>query len=230
MRTKKLLFLIVVYFLFTVISVSAQKTEVRTVGTFTSISMGIHGDVYVSQGPTQKLTIEAEEGVLGLIETEVKNNELRIRFSQNWVKTKIPIRIWITNAEIEGLYLSGSGNIITETPIKTNEIELKLSGSGNINVKDLSCDEADAAISGSGNIDVAGSANELAIAISGSGNCNADKLQTSETDVKISGSGDCRVNATKELSVAVSGSGSVYYAGNPKIDASVSGSGKIREL
>ena len=230
MRTKKSLFLIATYFLFAFISVSAQKTEDRTAGNFTSISMGISGDLYVSQGLTTKLTVEADAEILPLIITEVKNDELKIRFSQNRVKSKTPIRIWVTTAEIEGLYLSGSGNIITETNIKTKEIELKLSGSGNINVKDLSCDEVDAAISGSGNIDVDGKADELSIAISGSGNCSADQLQTSETDVKISGSGDCKVNVSKELTVAISGSGSVYYAGNPKIDASISGSGKIKEL
>lgn len=230
MRTKKLLFLITASFLFTVISVSAQKTEDRNVGTFTSISMGISGDLYVSQGLNPKLTIEADADILALIITEVKNDDLKIRFSQNRVKSKIPIRIWVTTAKIDGLYLSGSGNIITESTIKTKEIELKLSGSGNINMKDLSCDEVDAAISGSGNIDVAGTAEELSIAISGSGNCNADELKTRETDVKISGSGNCKVNAEKELTVAVSGSGSVFYEGNPIIDASISGSGKIRKL
>jgi hypothetical protein len=192
--------------------------------------LGIHGDVYISQGPVTKLTVEAEEDILGLIETIVKNDELKIRCNQNRLRTKLPIKIRITTPEIEGLYLSGSGNITTETPVKTHEIELKLSGSGNINVKELTCHEVDAAISGSGNIDVAGSADELSIAISGSGNCNTADLKTGETDVKISGSGDCRVNVTKELTVGISGSGSVYYAGNPKIDASISGSGKIREL
>ena len=230
MRTKKLLFLITACIIFSAISVSAQKTEDRSAGTFTKVSMGISGDVYISQGNTPKLTVEADAEILGLIVTEVKNDELKIRFSQSRVKSKTPIRIWITTAEIEGLYLSGSGNIITETAIKTNEKELKLSGSGNINVKDLSCDEVDAAISGSGNIDVTGSADELSIAISGSGNCNADEFKTEETDVKISGSGNCKVNATKDLTVAVSGSGSVFYVGNPTIDASVSGSGKIRQL
>jgi phage tail sheath gpL-like len=230
MRTKKLLFLITAYVMFAAISVSAQKTEDRSVGTFTKVSMGISGDVYISQGNTPKLTVEADAEILGLIVTEVKNDELKIRYSQSRVKSKTPIRIWVTTAEIESLYLSGSGNIITETAIKTNEMELKLSGSGNINVKDLSCDEVDAAISGSGNIDVTGSADELSIAISGSGNCNTDEFKTEETDVKISGSGNCKVNATKDLTVAVSGSGSVVYVGNPTIDASVSGSGKIRQL
>jgi hypothetical protein len=230
MRTKKLLFLIAGFLLFAAISVSAQKTEDRSVGTFTKVSMGISGDLYVSQGNTPKLTVEADEEILGLIVTEVENGELKIRFRQSRVKSKTPVRIWITTAEIEGLYLSGSGNIITETAIKTNEMELRLSGSGNINAKDLSCDEVSSAISGSGNIDITGSADEMSIAISGSGNCNADELETEETDVKISGSGNCKVNATKELIVSVSGSGSVFYTGNPVIDASISGSGKVRKL
>ncbi len=230
MRTRKFLFLITAGLLLTVMNISAQKNEDRPVGTFSKISMGISGDVYISQGTTPKLTVEADEEIIGLIVTEVKNDELKIRFSENRVRSKMPIRIWITTPELEGLYLSGSGNMITETAIKANEMELKLSGSGNINVKDISCDEVDAAISGSGNIDVAGSADEMSIAISGSGNCNADEFQTKETDVRISGSGNCNVYAAKELTVAVSGSGSVFYNGNPTIDASISGSGKVRKL
>ena len=216
--------------LFTSMYISAQKTEDRQVGPFTKIGLGISGDVYISQGSNPKLKIEAEEDIMDLIETEVSNNELKIRFSESRVRPKMPVRIWITTAELEGLYLSGSGNMITETAITSDEMELKLSGSGNINVKELSCKEVDAAISGSGNIDVGGTGNELSIAISGSGNCNADGFQTEETDVKISGSGNCKVNASKELTVAVSGSGSVFYAGQPVIDASISGSGKVRKL
>lgn len=230
MRTKNLLGLMTAGLLFTSMLISAQKTEDRPVGTFSKISMGISGDVYISQGNVPKLTVEAEDEIIGLIVTEVRNDELKIRFSQSRVRTKIPIRIWVTTPELEGLYLSGSGNMITETAVKTDEMELKLSGSGNINVKDISCDELDAAISGSGNIDVAGKADEMSIAISGSGNCNADEFQTEETDIRISGSGNCKVNASKDLTVAVSGSGSVFYAGHPTIDVSVSGSGKIKKL
>jgi hypothetical protein len=230
MRTKNFIGLMIAGLLFTSMLISAQKTENRPVGDFSRISMGISGDIYISQGETPTLKVEAEDDIIGLIVTEVKNDELKIRFSTSNIRTKMPIRIWVTTPELEGLYLSGSGNMITETAIKTDEMELKLSGSGNINVKDLSCDELEAAISGSGNIGVAGKADEMSVAISGSGNCNADEFQTEETDIKISGSGNCKVNASKDLSVAVSGSGSVFYAGNPTIDASISGSGKIRKL
>jgi len=230
MKAKKIIGLVVAGLFFTSVFLSAQKTEDRSVGSFTKISMGISGDVYISQGTNPKLTVEAEDEIIGLIVTEVRNDELKIRFSQNRVRPKQPIRIWVTTPELEGIYLSGSGNMITETAIKSNEMELKLSGSGNINVKDLLCDEVDAGISGSGNIDVAGKADEMSITISGSGNCNAEEFQTEEIDIKISGSGDCRVNASKDLTVTVSGSGSVYYAGKPTIDASISGSGKIRKL
>lgn len=230
MRTKKVLCLVTAGLLFISMCISAQKTEDRPAGTFTKIIMGISGDVYISQGSVPKLTVEAEDEIIGLIVTEIRNDELKIRFSQSRVKTKMPIKIWVTTPELEGLYLSGSGNMITETAIKSDEMELKLSGSGNINVKEISCDEVDAGISGSGNIDVGGMADEMLIAISGSGNCNADELQTEETEARISGSGNCKVNASKDLTVSVSGSGSVFYVGNPTIDASISGSGKIRKL
>jgi len=230
MKKKSLTILVASIFLLAAISVSAQKKEERTVDKFSSIGMGIHGDVYLTQGSPQKLVLEGDEDILEKVVTEVRDDMLKIKFSVPNVRTKSPVKIWITVSEINGLYLSGSGSINAETAIKSDEMELKVSGSGKINIENLSCDEVDAAISGSGDIKLGGSADEFELAISGSGSCMADKFRVEEAGIRISGSGSCKIDAVKDLEAAISGSGSVYYAGNPTIDASVSGSGKVRKM
>ncbi len=203
----------------------SQKEE-RDVAEFSGISLGISADLYLSQGSPQKLVIQASEEDLAKIETVVKDGHLKIK-TDNYMSRLKDVKIWITVPEIEALNLSGSGKIIAETPVNTNELECKVSGSGKINIDELKTDEFEAAVSGSGRITMAGTAGEAEISISGSGSVSAGGLTVDECEIRISGSGGCEIDATGELDAAISGSGRVTYYSNPQVDARVSGSGKV---
>lgn len=204
-----------------------QSKETRDVADFSAVGLGISGDLYFTQGSPQEVVIQADEGDLEKIITEVKNGVLHIR-QDRWTRNLRNVTIWVTAPEVEGLHLSGSGKIIAEKNIRSDEIELKVSGSGNIKVMDLEGDEVDVALSGSGGVELAGSGDEMGVSISGSGSVNARNMNTAECSVRISGSGNCQINVTGELDARISGSGSVTYFGNPVVDAAVSGSGRVR--
>lgn len=204
-----------------------QGKEERDVSSFTGVSLGIAGDLYLTQGSPQKVVIQAENN-LDEIETEVSDGVLKIK-TDNWNSRIKGVKIWITMPEVESLNVSGSGDILAETPVNADEIELKVSGSGSIDVPELKADEIGAAISGSGDLKLAGSADEMELRISGSGSVYAAGLKVDECGIKISGSGSCKIDATGELDASISGSGKVTYYSNPQIDARVSGSGKVRK-
>ena len=220
-------------FLFSIFLVSAtliafgQEKEERDVSSFTGVSLGISGDLYITQGSPQKVVVQAENNI-DEIETVVKDGVLRIK-TDNWNSNIKGAKIWVTMPEVESLNVSGSGDIVAETPINADELELKVSGSGTIDISELKGDEIGAAISGSGDIKLAGSADEMELRISGSGSVYADGLKLSECGIKISGSGSCKIDVTEELDVSISGSGRVTYYSNPQIDARVSGSGRVRK-
>ena len=205
-----------------------QVKQERDVPDFHEVALSISGDLYITQGNTQKVEIESSERNLELIETEVNNGVLHIKCEKWTSSIKGPVTIWVTAPQYSGLYLSGSGKIIAEGSIETDEMELKISGSGTIDLSDLKGAEIEAAISGSGDIILNGTAEELGLSISGSGNLLAESLKVGEGSIRISGSGGCKINATDELEIKISGSGDVTYYGNPVINASTSGSGKIR--
>lgn len=219
--------------LFSILLLSATLTafgqgkKERDVSSFTGVSLGIAGDLYLTQGSPQKVVVQAENNQDG-IETEVKDGVLRIK-TDNWNSKIKGVKIWITMPEVESLNVSGSGDILAETTINTDEIELKVSGSGSIDVPELKADEIGAAISGSGDLKLAGSVDEMELRISGSGSVYAEGLKVNECGIKISGSGSCRIDVTGELEASISGSGKVTYYSNPQIDARVSGSGKVRK-
>lgn len=212
----------------------AQEKEVRDVGSFSNISLSIPANLYLTQENDTKVVIEAEPKILKLIRTEVNGNNLKIRFkSGGWnIRSNKRINVYVSTPEVEGLFLSGSGNIKAVTKIKTNGLDFAISGSGNIAIDDLLASDVEGHISGSGDINLSGSetVESLEISISGSGDMFAENLKTQEVEIRISGSGTCKVFAVSKLEASISGSGRVYYKGNPIVEAKISGSGKVRSL
>lgn len=233
MRTKLATAIILIAFILTGIQAQAEE-QTRKVDPFTEISLRIGAKVHLEQGAKQNLEIVAKSSTLDEIVTEVKDGKLIIRFPNKdyfW-KTFQPgeITIYITTPEINGLGISGSGDIIAENELKTKILDLGVSGSGNIRLSELSAERVKAAISGSGDIVLAGKApaQDLSVAISGSGNFKGLDFSADDVSIKIAGSGNVDVEANKNLYVRLAGSGNVNYKGKPMIDQSIAGSGKVR--
>ncbi|HAQ21684.1 MAG TPA: hypothetical protein DCR40_21005 [Prolixibacteraceae bacterium] len=225
-------FLLFVSFL-SVLQAKADE-QTRKVDPFTEISLRISANVHLEQGAKQNLEIVAKPSTLDEIITEVKDGKLIIRFPNKdyfW-RTFQPgeITIYITTPEINGLGVSGSGDIIAEDEIKTKTLDMAVSGSGNIKLSELSAERVKSVISGSGDIIVAGktTAQDLSVNISGSGNFKGLDFSSDDVTVKIAGSGNVGVEANKNLYVRLAGSGNVTYKGKPMIDQSIAGSGSVR--
>lgn len=233
MRTKLATAFILIVFILTGIQVRAEEQN-RKVDPFSEISLRIGAKVHLEQGAKQNLEIVAKSSTLDEIITEVKDGKLIIRFPNKdyfW-KTFQPgeVTIYITTPEINGLGVSGSGDIIAENEIKTKILDLGVSGSGNIRLSELSAERVKSSISGSGDIVLAGkeAAQDLSVAISGSGNFKGFDYSADDVSVKIAGSGNVDIEANKNLYVRLAGSGNVNYKGRPMIDQSIAGSGKVR--
>lgn len=205
-------------------------SEQRTVSEFKAVVTGGSEDLFVTQGSTQKVRIEGDEDAIKDINTYVRNGVLYIEHKSRWNRSYAQTRVYVTMKGINGLKLAGSGNIIGETPIATDELELSISGSGNIKL-DVTASEIQSGISGSGNIKLSGKTVDNNLKISGSGDVNALDLKAENCAVHISGAGDAKVYVSKKLDVKVSGSGSIRYAGDPdKVNTSVSGSGSVQKI
>jgi hypothetical protein len=220
---------LIIFFMVLSFESMAQK-ERRQVDGFDEVSMGISGDLYLKMGSTISLELEGDDDDLEDVITEVRSGTLVIKYknSKGWSFGRDRITIYLTMPEISSVSLGGSGKIIGENTIESDDLYLSVSGSGRIELN-LEADDLTQKISGSGNIEVSGSADRAEISISGSGNLNALDMEVDHYTVKISGSGKCKINVGDSLEANISGSGSVYYKGDPdKIRSNVSGSGKVK--
>jgi hypothetical protein len=205
--------------------------EERQVGSFTGVALGGIGDLTIELSEEETLHIESEDNILRYIETEVRDETLRIQTRDKInLKPNRSIRYHLTVKELDTIVLSGLGDI--EVPdLETSRFAVRISGMGNIRAGELNADRLDGIISGMGDLEIAGGQVEAQnIIISGVGEYRAGNVRSDAIEITTSGVGNATVWATETLDVLLSGSGSVYYYGTPKIDFSRSGSGTLNSL
>ena len=203
----------------------------RNTGDYESVTLAGWFDVQLVSGSEGTITLEGEENLLEHVITEVRNGDLVIKVEKGlqlrpstWGKG---ITVTVPIESIDGVTMSGSGDIEGKTTIKTKSFKTTLSGSGDINL-DIEAESVSTTLSGSGDIDLTGSTEEFYVTVSGSGDVDAYGLKAAFAEVKVSGSANVNLTATKELKARVSGSGDINYKGNPKkVDTKSAGSGDI---
>ena len=206
-------------------------TVERSVGEYDHVAMAGWFDMDIVAGKEGKITLEGESNLLEYIKTEVKDGKLVVKVKKgvnlkpsDWNKG---IQITVPVQEIGGVTMSGSGDIVGRTTLKTDDFSTTMSGSGDITL-DVDADEVKATLAGSGDINLSGNTKDFSATISGSGDIKAYDLKAAYVTAQVSGSADIRVYASEKLTARVSGSGDVRYKGNPtKVDSKVSGSGDV---
>lgn len=159
-------------------------SEDRYVGEFTKVESQIAANIEVIESDEHNVTITVQKNLLPYIDTDVKNGTLEISSDGYNLKTDSTIVITIYTPSLNEFRLTGVGNVNSEIPVKsiklsgvgnitchgeTNNVNVMLSGSGNINLFDMEVSDADVKLSGTGNIHLYVT-NYLDVSISGMGN------------------------------------------------------------
>jgi len=204
-------------------------SETRTTAPFNGIESEISGNVIYTQGNDYKVELTAQQNILNVMETPVLSGQLVVRFKNNVrVKSHEQITIKVTAPTITGIGLSGSGNVSVLSPLTGGNFSFRLSGSGDMSLPTITCNNLETNISGSGSITiVGGTATTENFKISGSGDIDARNVLAKIVSTTTSGSGTLRLAASEKLDVKISGSGSVYYWGTPIVSTDISGSGRV---
>lgn len=206
-----------------------RVTRILDLASFEKIESNISADVEITQGPTQKITVEGQANIIDLIQTDVSDNKWKIKFPKNTWGDYEDLKIKITLPKLTAVGLGGSGSIVTTNMFTADDFNVGVSGSGTVKVM-VEANRVDCGLSGSGNVHLQGKTRDLKIGTSGSGNVKALDFSASQVKIGISGSGSCEVSATEMLEAGISGSGSIRYKGQPKIKTGISGSGSIQSI
>jgi hypothetical protein len=200
----------------------------RDPGTFTGIKVSTGIDVYLTQGDKMGMVVEADENLHEYILTEVNNGILHVYTDAN-IRDAEMKRVYVTMKEINSVSTTSAGDIIGETPVKTESLDISASSAGNVKLE-IYARKIEADASSSGDLTLTGETDILNANLSSAGDLNAFNLKTREADVTVSSAGDADIYVTERLTARASSAGDVNYKGDPKyIDAHSSSAGGVHK-
>jgi hypothetical protein len=210
-------------------------TEERNVSGFEQILLAGSGDLTITQGEVESLTITTDENLMDYIQSTVDGRVLMLGIDvddlSDVVTTFKPTRLEydLVVKDLSSLNLAGSGSASMDG-LETTELILTLAGSGSLTIDNLTASRVETNLPGSGNIKLSGSVPDQMVTIAGSGNYSAPNLESTSAHVFIGGSGNVTVWASDDLDIDIAGSGEVGYYGSPTVKQQILGSGEVNSL
>jgi hypothetical protein len=182
-----------------------RKTEKRDLAAFAAIETSGAFEVEVNCQKPASLEIEADDNLLPLVQTEVRDGVLHVSTTKGY---------------------SSSGGIVLRITVP-DLASIKSTGAGKFNVAGVKNDAFEIRSTGAATVVASGQSKSLKISSTGAGTIDAHNLRASDADVSVTGAANVDVYATDELDVTVSGAGRVSYNGNPKVNKKISGAGQV---
>lgn len=193
---------------------------------FTKVSAAEGLMVYVTQAEEFSIEVEADENVIDLITTDIRNGKLRIQTDANIGRaTK---NIYVSLPKVTALAGSSGAQLKTKNTIKANE--LKIDGSSGAQLKlEVVTNEIDIDASSGANLSISGEADDAVIDVSSGGNINAKNLQTKICNAGASSGGNVKVHVSKSLTADASSGGNISYSGDASVETKKSVSGSVHK-
>lgn len=205
-----------------------QAHDVRAAGTVSGLDVSGPLEVNVRVGPATSLAVDADSNLLPLIHSEVSGGELRV-WVEGSVRSNNSMRVTYTTPSLNLLRVGGSGRV-TVNDLNGEPLDFSKSGSGTTTLTGRVA-SLDVRHSGSGEINARGVRSSSArVSQSGSGRTDLGPVQAGDLTVTVSGSGSVQASgAVNAVTARSSGSGSVDITGvaSEQGDLTTSGSGSI---
>lgn len=223
-----------------------RATLEQDISAVTAVDIRASGTMRVVAGDEPSLTITAGERVLERITAVVQGETLTIDLPGAWLNAGA-IQYELVTPALSAVTISGSADVSGElapagdevavritgsgtvdlTGADGAEITVDIGGSGDVELADVAARTVQVTIDGSGGVGITGTTDALDVAIPGSGSFRGEDLAAQDATVSIRGSGSAVVAAARTLDVRIAGSGDVSYLGDPEVTEDVSGSGDV---
>ncbi len=191
-----------------------MKEEARNVGDFSAVRVGHGISATISVGAKPSVTVSADDNLLPLISTEVKDGRLNIGFTERHITSSHGIRVSVTTPELKAVEGSGGASITVEG---TTGSTFAADGSGGsvITVNKVNAEQVKVSTSGGSRVNLSGKGKALEVHMSGGSGVKAMDLPTASVQISGSGGAHAEVAASESLQADLSGGARVRVKGNP---------------
>lgn len=200
--------------------INDANAEVRTVSSFSGISVSSGIDLYLSSGDEAIAVSASKPEDRNRIKTEVKDGVLKIYVEKSGISIMFNgdknLRAYVSYKTLKSLEASGGSDVKVDGTIKSADFTLVLSGGsdfkGAIDASTLTVKQ-----SGGSDVNISGKAVNLVVYASGGSDFDGYGLIADVCDIEASGGSDMQVTANKEITAKASGASDIYYKGTPAV-------------
>jgi hypothetical protein len=190
-------------------------SQTREVSEFSGIKVGSGIDVFLTQGETQSIVVEADENLQEWIKTDVTGNILNIYTEKSFRLAKVK-KVMITCKTLDKIEVSSAGDVTGLSQFKTDKLDISMSSAGDLKFE-VEANDITVSISSAGNVYLKGKTQMLKADLSSAGDLNAFDLEAKVGDISVSSAGNAKVFVTEEASFSSSSAGDINYKGEPRI-------------
>ena len=199
-------------------SVSGNKnviTQDRTTKEeFTKIQVSTGLDLYITQGDTKKIILEADENLHEFINTEIKDGILKIYSEKNiWNAEARKIHVTIPNLELVSA-VSGA-NVYTENTLNVDSINV-ICTTGAVIKMSLNANSVQSSATTGSDIELMGNANQHTSSATTGASIDAYKLLSKNTSANVTSGAEINVYASETIDAVATSGGDIDFKGNPK--------------
>ena len=197
----------------------AEKRKLL-VGSFQDIT--VYGDMQVNivSGKPASASATGDRRILDLLRLERDSDHLIIRIQQppyddSNIRVKEPLIISLSTQKIRNVSLSGNAKLLIGGIEREGISRIILDGGGSIDIGTIKTDQLDVAMTGTGRISIGkGSARESRLRIQGAGEYDAKNMQVRKFQLQQDGNADVAVRVEENATISNVGSGSITVYGN----------------
>lgn len=206
------------------------KTEERYVNQKFDEIIGSGGlEIYLTEGPENKIIIEADENLVEIIETSISKGILTVQTKKNIARSKAK-RVLITFKNLSAIKASSGATIKGKSIIRNKILTLESSSGANIDIEVFAKELFTKTNSGA-SINIYGKATMLYAQTSSGSELNAKDLNTINSDIKAHSGAKIMVNTQNKLKATSSSGGNIKYYGNPNsVIKNERSSGSIKKM
>jgi len=205
------------------------KSVERTVDApFNSIKATEGLDVYLTQGDSESIEVQADENLHDIILTEVRDGTLYIHTKEN-IAYSSSQKVMVTFDDIENITSTSGSDVYSTNTIKTDRLHLK-STSGSDMELDIDANTVICKATSGSDLKLSGKTNKLVAESTSGSDIKAQELKAKTCDAKATSGSDIKLYADKEIVARATSGGDITYYGNPeKVETSDGVSGSIRK-
>jgi hypothetical protein len=209
------------------------RSELRNVGAFRGIHVSSGIDLYLTQGKSQEVRVEAESDLIGKIITQVENGVLKIsirdkmNWDLGWNQTR---KVYVIFVDLEELHASAGADVYSQNPFRLKELKISSNSGSDVQINDLTAEFVSVVTSSGADAKVLGKTVKMYADASSGSDIDCRGLVSEDCEVKASSGSDAIVHVTGSIKARASSGGDIRYSGRPEHrDIDESSGGNVAE-